>query len=743
MTGRAMKRTILAITSAAAILGMGALRVGAQDEKKSDPTVVKGGVTAGVQAVGETARSSKFYEYRDVPRGLFAPFLTLDVRKGSRFVRVDAVNIGQADQRLLAGLGDRGTFKLDLGYDQIPHRFSFFGATPYVQPSPGVFTLNDVIRSAAEALVPSGTSTNIAAARDLVSSFLASAAPIGLGLERHAATADLTYTPSVPFSFNAAVSHETRTGTRPFGASLGFSNAIELPEPIRHRTTNLDTSLEYHRRQVTLRAGVAASFFDNDVQTLVWDNPYRVTDSTYASAYVAGNGTARGRTALWPSNDAVRFSLSGTYKPRPGTRLSATVSYGAFNQNQKLLPFTINTAIPASDPNAADALSAPRETAMAKARIGSLDLTLSSRLMKSVYLTAGFRYYDFADRTEALDIPTGYARVDQVWEDVPVAIEPYSFSRARLFGDVSVNLRKDTTLKVGYSVFNVRRHEGAASAEADRSDEGAFRASVDSHPWDWLMVRASFLDSRRRWSLDDTFVAYIPGFNFKRYFEASRDRQAVDVLVGLSPVDSLEIDLTYALGRDKYPESTYGLTRDDFDMYGLDVSYAFSKKQTVYAFFSHEQYDSGQADRQSGEAFSTNPQDDWTADLKDAVDTLGAGQTIGLVAGKLDLDLSGSYARARGTSFLFSPPGGAPDLAANFDAPLDTTTWWTVRSSFRWKVTERLGVVFAYWYEQYGLKDIVRNDVAVDYASAGAIFLGALEPGYKYHVGSVRFVYSW
>jgi MtrB/PioB family decaheme-associated outer membrane protein len=738
-----MKRTILAITLAGIVMGMGALPVLAQDEKKADPIVVKGSVTAGVQAVSETARSSKFYEYRDVPRGLFAPFLTLDVRKGSRFVRLDAVNIGQADQRMLAGLGDRGTFKLDLGYDQIPHRFSFFGATPYVQPSPGVFTLNDVIRTAAEALVPTGTSTNIAAARALVSSFLTGAGPVALGLERHAATADFTYTPSVSFSFNAAASHETRTGTRPFGAPLGFSNAIELPEPIHHETTNLDTSLEYHRKQVTLRAGVAASFFDNDVQTLIWDNPYRITDSTYASAYSAGNGTAHGRMALWPSNDAVRFSLSGTYKPLPGTRLSAAVSYGAFNQNQKLQPFTINTALPASDPNAANALSAPRETAMAKAHIGSLDLTLSSRLMRSVYLTAGFRYYDFANKIEALDIPTGYARVDQVWEDVPIAIEPYSFSRARLFGDLSVNLLKDTTLKVGYSVYNVRRHEGSDAAEKNRSDEGAFKASVDSHPSDWLTLRVSYLDSRRRWSLDDTFVAYVPGFNFKRYFEASRDRQAVDVLVGLSPIDRLDIALTYALGRDDYPKSSYGLTRDDFDMYGLDVSYAFSKRQMLYAFYTHELYDSDQADRQSGAVFSTNPQDDWTANMKDAVVTFGAGQVIEIVAGKLDFDLSGSYSKAHGTSFLDSPPGGTPDLAVNFMAPLDTTTWWTIQSSFKWKVTERLGVVFAYWYEEYGLKDIVRNDVAVDYASAGAIFLGALEPGYKYHVGSVRFIYSW
>jgi MtrB/PioB family decaheme-associated outer membrane protein len=743
MTESAMKRKISIIALTGSMIGLGALPVLAQDTKATDPVVVKGSVAAGVQAVGETARSSKFTEYRDVPRGIFAPLLTLDLRKGSRFVRIDAENLGQADQRLSAELGDRGTFKLALGYDQIPHRFSFFGATPYVQLSPGVFTLNDVIRSAAEALVPTGTSTNIAAARDLVSSFLTSAGPIDLGLGRKTATLDLTYTPSVPFSFDAAASHETRSGNRPFGASLGFSDAIELPEPIHYQTTNLNTSLEYHQKRVTLRAGVAASFFDNDVQTLIWDNPYRLTDSTYPSAYSAGNGTAHGRMALWPSNDAVRFSLSGTYKPVPGTRLSAAVSYGAFNQNEKLLPFTINTAIPGSDPNAVNALTAPRETAMAKANIGSLDLTLSSRLMKCVNLTAGLRYYDFANRIESLDIPTGYARVDQVWEDVPIAIEPYSFSRVRLFGDVSINLRQDTSLKIGYSVYNVRRHQGAAEAEKDRSDEGSFNISVDSHPADWLTLRAGYLDSRRRWSLDDTFVAYDPGFNFKRYFEASRDRQAVNALVGLSPTDKLDIELTYALGRDDYPKSAYGLIRDDFDMYGIDVGYAFSKKQMLYGFYTRELYDSDQADRQSGATFSTNPQDDWTANLKDTVDTFGAGQAIEIIAGKLDFDLSASYSKAHGTSFLDSPPGGAPDLAVNFDSPLDTTTWWTIQSSFKWRVTQRLLVIFGYWYEDYGLKDIVRNDIAVDYASAGAIFLGALEPGYKYHVGSVRFVYNW
>jgi MtrB/PioB family decaheme-associated outer membrane protein len=737
-----MKKTTLSIVCISLVLGLFTAPAWAQD-KKDDELVIKGSVTAGTQAVKETERSSKFTEYRDVPRGFFVESLKLDLTKGSRYFYLSAMNVQQADEKIQAGVGDFGKFKLDLGYDNIPHRFSFDGATPYVEKTPGVFTLNDVIRSAAEALVPTGTSTNIAAARALVSSFLTSAGPIDLGLQRKKATLDFAYTPSVPFSFNVAGSYETRGGNRPFGAPLGFSNAIELPEPIHYKTTNVDTNIEYHKGWGTVRAGFAASLFDNDVQTLIWDNPYRITDSTYASAYSAGNGTAHGQMALPYSNDAVRFYLNASIKPMKGTRISAAASLGTFSQNQKLLPFTVNTAIPASDPLAAGALSAPRESAMAKANITSLDLTLNSRLMESIYLTAGVRYYDFANKIEELDIPNGYTRMDQVWEAIPHTVEPYSFTHSRLFGDLTYNVFKNTSVRVGYSLYGVRRQEGTHETEKNKTEDGTFKVSVDSNPLDWLTLRVTYLNSKRTWSLDDTWYAYIPSFNFKRYFEAARDRQAVNALVSLTPIDNLDIQLTYSIGRDDYPNSDYGLTRDDFDMYGIDLSYAFAKNQTLYGFYSHEVYDADQASRQSGATFSVNPLDDWTANIKDTVDTFGAGQTIELQADKLNFNLSASYSKAAGSSFLFSPAGGAPNAALNFTDPLDSTTWWTVQSSFKWKVTKKLFLVLSYWYELYDLKDIVRNEIAVDYAAAGAIFLGANEPGYKYHVGTVKFIYSW
>lgn len=737
-----MKKTALAIVIAGLALGSFAGPAAAQD-KTTEELAVKGSVALGVQAVSEVERSSKFTEYRDVPRGTYVPFLSLDLTKGAQYFYLEAKNLVQRDQRLKAGFGRYGTFSVDFGYSETPHRFSFHGATPYVETAPGVFALNDVIRSDAEALVPTGTSTNIAEARALVSSFLASAAPIDLGLQRKRASLDLSYTPSVPFTFNVSGGYEVRTGNRPYGAPLGFSNAIELPEPIHYKTTSIDSNLEFARKWGRISAGVAASMFDNDVQTLYWDNPYRITDSTYSSAYSAGNGTAHGQMALWPSNDAVKFYLSGSFKPVKGTRISAAASYGTFNQNQGLLPFTVNTSLPASDPAAANALSAPRETAMAKARVGSLDLTLHSRIAKFVSLNAGYRYYDFANRTEELDIPDGYARLDQVWEAIPIALEPYSYSRSRLFGDLSFHVLKNTTLVVGYSLFDVHRREGHEEAEKNKTSEGTFKVSLDSVPLDWLNLRVTYTSSDRDWSLDDSWYAYIPSFNFKRYFEANRNRRAVNALVGLSPARNFDIQLSYSLGRDDYPDSAYGLTRDDFDMYGVDVSYAFAKDQVLYGFYSHEAYDADQASRQSGATFSTNPADDWTANITDIVDTFGAGQRFEVVDGKLTFDLAGSFSKAAGSSLLFSPPGGTPGSAVNYDAPLDATTWWTIQSSFRWKLARRVSFVLGYWYEQYDLQDIVRNDAAVDYATAGAIFLGALEPRYKYHVGSLKFVYTW
>ena len=395
------------------------------------------------------------------------------------------------------------------------------------------------------------------AARTLISSFLTGAHEVGLGLQRNKGILDFNYNPSVPLSVNLNVSREERKGTRPIGASFGFSHAVELPEPIDFKTTNLDANLEYTKKWGTVRAGVYYSAFDSQVQTLIWDNPYRITDQTYAGAYSNGNGSVQGRMALAPSNTAMKFYLRGSFKLLDSTRLSGTISYGTFRQDEALLPYPINTALAAIQ---TDALNVPRETANAIANIASMDFSRTSKIVKNVYLNAGVRYYNFDNKTEELSIP-GYSRFDQVWEEVPSAVEPYKFARTAVFEDISFNLIENTSFKVGYSLYSIKRKLG--EEDEGKSDEGTFKASVDSQLTDWLLFRVSYQMAKRDWSLEGKKYISIPGFNFERYHEADRDRNGVNVLVDLTPINNLGVTASFMLGKDKYLLSSILVTEKD------------------------------------------------------------------------------------------------------------------------------------------------------------------------------------
>jgi hypothetical protein len=335
---------------------------------------------------------------------------------------------------------------------------------------------------------------------------------------------------------------------------------------------------------------------------------------------------------------------------------------------------------------------------------------------------------------------------DQIWTAEDNPIEPYSFMRSKAFADLSVNLWENTSLKVGYSRSWIDRTVGeeVEGEPEDKSHEDTFKVSVDNNPVDWFLVRVSYLNSKRTRNLDGTEALY-PTFNFKRYYDANRDRDAFNFLLGFSMVKNLDLELSYMRGQDTYPTADYGLRDDYFNSYGADLSYAIGKTASLYGFYTYEVYKANQASRQSGATFSTTTADDWSALLKDRVDTAGGGVNTVIIKNKLNLDLTYTYSLVKGTSSFYSPPGGTPNVALDFtNNNLDTTKLQTLRAQLTWKFTPRLSVGFGYWYEQYNLSDITRNDYKVDLVVTGfGMYLGALEPGYKYHVGTVKFIYSW
>ncbi len=726
-----MKRIFIIALTFGMVVWFSSLMLLAEEKEE---TKVSGKIVTGTQDIQVDAKSSKFFEYRDVPRGFAFGTFNINLEKGNRYFNFNSQNLRQKDGRYELNFGEYGKFDINFIWDKTPHRFSFDGKTLYVGREEGgiyYYNLSDQIQSDAQ------KATSITDTRKVISSFLTNAHEIGLELIRNKGALNIKFTPSVPLTFRLNAIRETRKGTRPFGASFGFSHVVEVPEPIDYRTTNVDFNAEYSKKWGTIVAGFYISQFENEIQTLIWDNPFRLTDNP-AGSYINGDSSAFGRMALSPSNSANNFYFKASLKPLENTRINGSFSFGTFSQNEKLLPYTINTVLTSYY---SGALNPPADSANARVDIKSVDLNLNTRIIKNLYLKAGYNSYDFHNKTHELHLP-GYTRFDQAWLPA-VNVEPYSFKREKFYGDITYNFLKKVSLKAGFSSSSIERELG--EEDEGKSEETLYHASIDSNLTEWLLLRVSYLSSSREWSLDETKKIY-PTFNFKRYHEATRDREGLNFLASLSLFKNLDLSASYMQGKDDYKKSDYGLRSSDFSIYSLDLSYSLKNGSSLYGFYSKENYKGNQRSRQSAATYSTDPRDDWSAELKDLIDSYGAGLNAVLKKDKLNLDLSYIYSKADGTSFLDSPPGrtAGPDRAVNFAKKLDTTTLQSIKAKLLWKLQPRFTMAIGYWYEQYDLEDITRNDVKVDMLLTGfGIYLGALEPAYKYHVGFVKFIYSF
>ena len=417
----------------------------------------------------------------------------------------------------------------------------------------------------------------------------------------------------------------------------------------------MNAKIEYAKNRAMIQVGYAISLFENDHHALIWDNIYRITDRTYNGAYSNGDATSRGQMALWPSNNAQRFFANGAYKILKHTKITGSFSYGTFNQDEKLLPFTINTALANPIPGSTfNALQAPRATSKAKANITSFDLSLNSRLLKSVYLNTGFRYYDFGNKMEALETP-GFAVADQVFTIEAETIEPYSFKRTKAFADLSWNIMRGTSLKVGYAYSTMERLHEAGERKRTRATRipsrfrstaprrtGSFCARPISTAGENGLLTGPRLFTARSSISNGTTRPTGTGTPSTSWWVSPWSRTSTS--------SSRTCSATIAI-----PRLPMGLRRADFWMASADLSYALSQNISVYGFYTRELHKGEQASRQSGATVSADPNDDWTATLKDKVDTVGAGSNIVLVKDKLDLNLSYSFSQSRGRRISFPP----------------------------------------------------------------------------------------
>jgi MtrB/PioB family decaheme-associated outer membrane protein len=679
-----------------------------------------GEVDFGVRVTGGLGDVGRFQTFGDPTSGPTLNRLRYERDRETWAFSARFDNVGYRDQRYQASFDKFGRVKASFDWNQIPTWYSGVSQSPFREELPGVFRLDDTIRQAVE----NRTGT--------LQSFASQLQAFDTRARRDIADARLTYSLSESLDLRTAYTSQGRSGHQPWGASFGFSNANEVPLTIDHRIHQLSTEFEWSTPRAGARAGYDGSWFNNGVEAVVWDNPLRFTDRTHANAYSAGDGSSRGRMALFPDSSAHTVSASGTVALPAKSRAFAYVSVGSWIQDERLLPHTINTAI--------EPIPLARETADADARITSMNYRFTSRPLPLVWLNAQYRLYDYDNRTPHFAV-SQYVRLDgNMATSATGGSEPFELKRHFFDIDASVTPYRHVAVRIGYG----RESDERAYRYLEETTEDVVRASVDATGFAWGSVRLQYDHSERRGEGFDEEVLDDIGeqISLRQFDISDRNRDRVSAVVQVLPWDAVGFNFTASVGQDERPDAVFGLQDNDLRSMTFGVDLAPRDTVAFGAAYAFENYSTRQRSRQAnpGAQFD-DPTRDWQTDMDEDVHTWSLNATA-QVAERTSVDVLYDYVHG-GARYVYVLPANST-LTAPQQLPELRNRYHRASADVRRALTSRLALAFGYRLDKYSVDEFGRSPEILNSPLITA-FVNTLYQWrpYDVHSGSVRLIYRW
>jgi MtrB/PioB family decaheme-associated outer membrane protein len=705
-----------------------------------------------VYDVDVDTNSSKFNEYRDWNSGFTIPRLDISggTADGGRTLSFTSKWVGRRDARYTFEYGQSGVWGMSIDYNKIPHRFGNDGRILFAETSPGRWELADSIQSSLQSILVAQYAANrnaitYAYLNNLLQPYLRSAALIDLELQRDRTRAKIDIGKMGRLAWGLEYTHENRTGNRPYGAAFGFGNAIELPEPIDYKTDGAMLSGELNGKNGGLNFGFRYSRFENDVDRLIFDNPFRITDSTHPSAYQAPgsasvDGSSLGEADLAPDNEATWLFFNGRLKAA-GWNFSGALSYGTMTQDDPLVNYTLNSAIPGEGFNGEHfQANAARPAATSDSEVDVLSFTGSAntKFGSNVTLNLRARYYDYDNKSPRIALP-GYVRYHGVWEEIGRITVPFAYTVNGLTGDLGYLIGKDSRLGLSFT----RQSWDREFREIESSDEDVIKLSYDTKlgPVD---LRAAYEVGDRSIghysveSMEHSFIEHGEPNNLptlRKYDEAAREYDAFYVQGTWYVSEKVDVAFGVTSRDDDYDESLHGLVGDELMQYNAEVSFAMGEGSSLYVFAQMSEREVFQRARQSGATPSTNPADDWQITFDEDNTTLGLGWTSKL-ASKWTLNAHATYNESDGLADFFSPPGGSPNLAVGFDDYEDIEIL-SAKLALDYAINDNLSAGLDYRYEDYTLDSFITRGLT--YYMPAALLLNGNYGDYTANVVGLRF----
>lgn len=719
MTRRFVTRSILAAAAVALLVPSGAAAAeGTGFDLRMESLVLEG------MYLDQDTGSSRLQEYRDLSDGFRLTRLALsglsdDLR---RELRLEIANGGKDDGFYGLTYDVAGSWKMKISYDGIPHRFGNAGRMLWTETAPGVFELADPVQGALETFaVTNRPILNFAVLNGALAPFLATAQSVDLGLQRRRTRATIDLGRSAAAQWSVDYQRESRTGNRAYGASFGFNNVTELPEPIDYDTTQATVAGNWRWSTGLVSAGYRYSTFENEVSTMYWDNPWRLTDASDGSAYSAPgggsvSGSSRGFADLAADNESGGFFASGRFDVGATGWIQFGADWIRYEQDEELLPFTLNTAIgPETGAPflAADPANQPYGTAGRESEMLKLVASYGARFGDGWQVGARFDYQDYTDDSERLDFE-GYVRYHAVWEEIARITVPFSWNRQIL----SANVDKDFG-PAGTFGLELRRTEWDREfRETEGTTEDTLALTWDAR-FGQTMVRAKVetgdrsIDGRYEpEAAEASFVEHGPlttQEGLRRFDQAERTLDRWNLSVDFPLGTALSLTLRGNGAESDYDESEFGLTGDELVRFGFDLSWEAGEAGSLHFWGERGDRSVAQEGRQSGATPSTNPLDDWSIDFDESNDTWGLGWNRD--AEGWTAQVNGWWSRSDGEAEVFSPPGGTPDVGRGFDNYEDYEVL-SFEGIVDYELTDHLSIGGRLLYEDFTIDSFIRQNLA-------------------------------
>lgn len=588
--------------------------------------------------------------------------------------------------------GQQGNYGYRVSYREIPHHVFDTTSTVFIQNG------NNSLGLPSDWVVSGVTSGFTALDTNLVQQNIENSRKI-VEVGGH-------YLPSTKLKFFANYRQQKNDGVDITAGSF-YSQSSLMPRPFDYSTDELDMGLRYRGTNSYLQLAYYGSFFSNSSASFLWNTPF-----------TSALGSTQAALAQPPENTFQQVGLSGSWRT-PIYRTVATFSAtrGLMEQDEALLPYTTN-------PNLLTA-ALPTQSLNGEVVTSNIAVTVTSRPLPKARVKLAYRLDDRDNQTAQRE----WSRViaDTFNSGSLTTNLPYSFKRMRLNASADYDLLKSVKVSAGYDRTDFDRDFQEVASQTEDTGWGQLRW----RPSGLIDVKIRGGSSERTINSYDEAYASSLDQNplMRKYNLAYRYRRFGDMTATASLPNtpaSLTVSALYA--DDSYSYALLGINEAEKREVTADLSWALSKRASLYLMGGYENIDSTQS---GSEQFSFV---DWQAKNTDTFNTTGGGFRIKNIAEKVDLQLD--YSKSYGASEIeLTSVNRALSQLPDLESTLDT-----LRFKLLYNQSDRMQINLQLRYQSLSAEDWALDGVEPS-TIPNVLTLGADPYDYDVYVISLGFRY--